>query len=68
MRETDIRMRQTNFNIGDNKFGSPQTTTNQSFVAHPSHRAVQIDAATKADLRRSHWGLGVDAPTTSTTM
>ena len=52
-------MRQTNFYMGENKFEDALTTNKTNFQQPPQgYKAVTIDAATKADLRRSHWNLG----------
>jgi hypothetical protein len=52
-------MRKSNFMLGE---ASPKSllTTNQQNYQHPpeTYKAVTIDAGTKADLRKSHWGLG----------
>jgi hypothetical protein len=55
--------------MGENRF-LPQQTTNQSNFINPpaSFKAVTIDAATKADLRRSHWNLGGGNNTYTSTM
>lgn len=52
-------MKKTNFQMGENKFGNVLTTNQHNFQGPPENfKAVTIDAATKADLRKSHWTLG----------
>lgn len=55
----DAQMKGSNFRLGENKTGALQTTAQHNFTGPPSgFKAVQIDAATKADLRKSHWTFG----------
>jgi hypothetical protein len=58
-------MRKSNFALGEHSpnkgpSGSNVLTSNQANYQPPpeSYKAVTIDPATKADLRKSHWGLG----------
>lgn len=57
-------MRKSNFNLGENRVIDISTTNKACFQQPPeTFKAVTIDAATKADLRRSHWTLGSYIPT-----
>lgn len=56
--------RGSNFQIGTSSPLHIQTTNQQNFQSPPKdYKAQTIDAATKADLRRSHWTMGGFGPT-----
>eukprot|EP00347_Sterkiella_histriomuscorum_P008878 403343401 len=58
-KQTDIQMRKSNFALGEPSPKQLQTTNQANYQGPPNHfKAVTIDAATKADLRKSHWGIG----------